>query len=56
MAKFKVTKKEKKRVIDDAVAHLNGYVMVLEKGHNIPALAVRDTIKDLKELKRKCLK
>lgn len=56
MAKFKVSNKRKKVIIDDAIAHLNGYVLILEKGHYIPALAVRDTIKDLKELKRKCSK
>jgi hypothetical protein len=53
---YKIAKTKKRKVIDDAIAHLNGYVMILEKAHHIPALAVRDNIKELKELKRKCSK
>lgn len=49
--KIKLTKNKEKRIIKDAIGHLNGYVLLLEKGHNIPALAVRENIKELKKIK-----
>lgn len=39
--------------INSAIAHLNGYVLILEKEKNIPALAVKENIKNLKKLKDK---
>ena len=40
----------KKTAIKDAIAHLNGYVAILEMAQKIPALAVKETIKELKKI------
>ena len=43
------------KTISDSIAHLNGYVMILEKEKNIPAIGVRNNITKLKKLKKdKC--
>ena len=47
----KFTEKEKK-VIGHAIAHLNGYVLILEKEKRIPALAVKEDIAKLKKILR----
>ena len=39
--------------IDSAIAHLNGYVLILEEQKNIPAPAVKETIEDLRKLKKR---
>ena len=43
------------KTISDSISHLNGYVLILEKEKNIPAIGVRNNIKKLKKLKKdKC--
>lgn len=40
---------ETQEKINNAIAHLNGYALILEKEKNIPAFAVKETITELKE-------
>lgn len=42
--------KIQKETIKDAIAHLVGYKIILEKKLLIPALAVTETIKELRSL------
>lgn len=39
-----------KTIIKNAIAHLNGYVAILEIEKCIPTLAVKETIAELKKL------
>ena len=39
-----------KIAVRNAIAHLNGYAVILEKEKKIPPLAVRNAIKALKKL------
>lgn len=42
--------KKQNETIGDAIAHLNGYNVLLERRFKIPPLAVNNTIKELREL------
>ena len=43
--------KKCKRVISNAIAHLNGYALIVEKKTGYIPVAVKDTIKDLRKIK-----
>ena len=42
-----------KIAVRNAISHLRGYVVILEKEKNIPPLAVRNAIKALEKLLKK---
>jgi hypothetical protein len=43
----------KARAIKDAIAHLNGYVLIVEAQTGFPAIAVKENIKELEEIMKK---
>jgi len=44
-------KKSKKQIINSAIAHLNGYSVMVEAWMGFSALGVKETIKDLEGIK-----